>query len=328
MIKGWAVGARGEVLEYTGGTLAGTWVSVPAGIIHTLRGVTVVEDPTDSEKNTVWAVGNYGTIISKNIGAGSWVTQKQVKGPKFIGDLYSVGFSSPQIGFAVGVNGGGLKTVDGGETWTPFYLGTDSWLRSIRFFDENNGWITGTEGALFSTSDGGITWQERDPQTSEWVRSVFFLDQTEGWLVGSNGLLRKTTNGGLTWDIEDVNEPEDEREPYKCLEIYAQDLWLESSSTALVVANAGNIFRTTDGGKKWEIVPNTKNDENEVIEENVRDENGNLIMSNLRSIAGIGSEVWVAGSYGTILHSADAGVTWDAKVVGNNNLYSISMISL
>ena len=63
----------------------------------------------------------------------------------------------------------------------------------------------------------------------------------------------------------------------------------------VMVAQGGFINRTEDGGDNWQLVESpTKND--------------------LTGVQFIGpKEVWAVGLNGTLLHSTDAGVTWDMK---------------
>jgi photosystem II stability/assembly factor-like uncharacterized protein len=41
-----------------------------------------------------------------------------------------------------------LKTSDAGESWNSMNGGTDKWLNSVFFVNENAGWIVGSEGLI------------------------------------------------------------------------------------------------------------------------------------------------------------------------------------
>ena len=53
------------------------------------------------------------------------------------------------MGWACGVGGKIIYTVDGGQNWTEQTSGTEENLFDIDFVDESNGWAVGTFGANF-----------------------------------------------------------------------------------------------------------------------------------------------------------------------------------
>jgi len=135
-----------------------------------------------------------------------WKTLATLPGA-YIQDL---SFVSARIGFAAGGNGQVLKTVDGGESWSPvldfgypYYwygvqaLNADDVVVS-GFFDSN--W--GIQEALIRwTHDGGLSWSDDlVVSTSYWANRVHFWDSSTGFATSINGnpnLEFRTTSGGL-----------------------------------------------------------------------------------------------------------------------------------
>ena len=92
-------------------------------------------------------------------------------------NIYSIAFTDPNNGWAVGVmesysvnSGVVFHTEDGGNTWNlQFMSGTAMKLNSVGFTDADNGWANGmrTVGNItfeitLVTTDAGATWEEQD----------------------------------------------------------------------------------------------------------------------------------------------------------------------
>ena len=135
--------------------------------------------------------------------------------------------------------------------WEPVNYKGDVKLFDVHFADEETGWVVGgaTElagGVILFTKDAGRTWdvQYGDPQSSDRaVSTVRFLDRTHGWAVQQTPLdtrLLRTTDG-QNWDQVGMIERH-----YTALTFTS-----ELNGTYL---DSDTIYRTQDGGKKWEPV--------------------------------------------------------------------------
>jgi photosystem II stability/assembly factor-like uncharacterized protein len=121
--------------------------------------------------------------------------------------LNSVYFVDANTGFAVGIDGTLLKTIDGGTTWTSTAI-TGANLISVYFSDASTGfaWSGGDPNQRyysekFKTIDGGATWTGEDFEgTPEWLPSFYYIDNNTGYQVGDSGIILKTTDGGTTWN--------------------------------------------------------------------------------------------------------------------------------
>src|SRR5437588_231567 len=101
----------------------------------------------------------------------------------------AVSFVDARRGWAVGVGGLVLATVDGGRTWRTEESGTESDLFDVKFFDEREGWAVGGEGVAIHTADGGATWHAEATGTPHTLERLFFSERTRGWAVGFGGTI-------------------------------------------------------------------------------------------------------------------------------------------
>jgi photosystem II stability/assembly factor-like uncharacterized protein len=79
--------------------------------------------------------------------------------------IRAVCFVDADIGFAVGIKGVILRTLDGGATWVKQVSGTAATFNSVDFVSSDEGWVVdragwapGQEGLLMHTTDAGQTW--------------------------------------------------------------------------------------------------------------------------------------------------------------------------
>jgi len=195
--------------------------------------------------NTGWSVID-GKIRNTTDGGINWLYQW---GPTE-DSLRDVRFIDANTGWAIGVFGSIIKTIDGGANWSElrpkhnFDALGDEYI-SVFFLDNNNGWIVGRYGLILKTLDGGVTWTAY-ANCFEIFKSVFFLNHNEGWAVGTvnnthNALVFKTTDGGATWSKK-----------------YFPPIWCAPQDIVFVNATSGwitsyeGLYRTTDGGLTWE----------------------------------------------------------------------------
>ncbi|MEE8575816.1 MAG: YCF48-related protein [candidate division Zixibacteria bacterium] len=193
-------------------------------------------------------------------------------------ELNSVDFANSSRGCAVGVNGGVIRTDNGGDTWEKVSLGSRGPIFDIQFVDDLNGWTAGG-GGVRRTTDGGITWEQTDCMASE---AVCFLGVNYGFAVDRYGFLESTTNGGGTW-------------------VRFHD-WFESQVFDMQfldslhgwVASGHDLFHTNDGGHNW-----------------MTQWEGNSYIYSL-SFVDL-NHGWIVNTGGMIMHTSDGGQTWEEQ---------------
>ncbi|GEM_PF-3015341 len=155
-------------------------------------------------------------------------------------------------------------------------------IESMELLAPNVGWAA-TKSHLFWTADGGAQWKDITPKLNhkrQMVSSVFFLDASTGWVLLSCGddrglaeddgcfELASTTDAGQTWSIfrEGIAVPFSHQQ----LEDgygFSGRTWLDFAdpqhgweildiSTSSANPSAGEMLRTTDGGKTWSPTKN------------------------------------------------------------------------
>ncbi len=287
-----------------------------------------LNDVTVASTTHAWAVGDNGVILISTDGGLTWSVQTSGT----TANLYSVTFDGTANGWITGAGGTLLMTTDGGSNWTAINSGvshdlygfskagsTNSWvvgslsllsssngtsysenssglvslptLTAISFQNANDGVAVGFAGTILKTNDGGDTWKycrRGKTQTSEeWFTDVNFADDTIGFASGYmgippyQGIVARTFDGGTTWEIVDVTGM---NELFKLTVVNADTSFVVGGNTAA---------RTIDGGATWtELVS----------------------LSTIDPLYGIdftdGSNGWVVGHDGQILHTTDGGNTW------------------
>jgi photosystem II stability/assembly factor-like uncharacterized protein len=160
--------------------------------------------------------------------------------------LWSVDFTDPSNGCAVGSNGTILRTSDGGLSWLPQVSGTTNDLSAIKFVNQNTGWIIGSNGTILKTTDTGLSWSSQTGGINTQLRGLSFIDKNTGWITG-NSTLKKTTDGGTNW----ISIQTDSCDVICLLGplffIDENKGWMSGSGPLL----AQYISKSTDGGTKW-----------------------------------------------------------------------------
>lgn len=147
----------------------------------------------------------------------------------------------------------------------------------------------GDRGHILISKDSGQTWKQSVVPTRAMLTGVSFPDALHGWAVGHDGVILHTDDGGKSWQRQDKG---DELET-----IYLDVLFLDAER-GFIVGAYGKFLRTQDGGKTW--LAGTPADQD--IHYN-------------RLIAAPGNRLLIAGESGSLLISADAGLTWHPSEV-------------
>lgn len=145
--------------------------------------------------------------------------------------------------------------------------------------------VVGERGTILRSSDQGHSWLGAPVATSATLTGVSFAAGTpHGWVVGHDALILATDDGGLTWHRQWQGENLQD----SFLDVLAID-----ARNVFAVGAYGLFLTTTDGGKTW-------------TRRKIIDEDFHLN----RITCGPTGTLYLAGERGTLLRSADHGVTW------------------
>jgi photosystem II stability/assembly factor-like uncharacterized protein len=268
---------------------AAGWTAQKSGTTQMLFSV----DFVDSQHG--WAVGDSGTILSTSNAGATWTVATW---PSSATGLAGVDFVDAQHGWISGLGGLIAVTADGGVTWAAQFSGVLTDLSRIRFADLQHGWVVGDAGVILHTADGGATW---GPQTlsgtpSDLV-SIDAVSQQEAWTVGFDGCIAHTADGGATWTRQASGTT---KELFGVDFIDAQHGWVGGNGIILATADGGATWTKQSGGGVWQYLAFF-----------------DVAMTGPQS----GS---LAGSWGLMGSTTNAGVTWDGQLLGENDLFGLS----
>jgi len=145
----------------------------------------------------------------------------------------------------VGERGHILVSRDAGATWKQMPVPTRATLTGVWFHDRNLGWAVGHDSVILRTKDGGESWERVywAPEEESPFLDVWFADEENGFAVGAYGSFAVTNDGGDTWDYVPINE--DDFQPH------LNQIAESAEGTLYIAAEAGNAFRSDDGGETW-----------------------------------------------------------------------------
>ena len=242
-----------------------------------------------------WAVGDRGTVLHTEDGGKTWRERiSEVECP-----LKSVWFLDHKIGWAVGgasepytrrSAGVVLRTENGGRSWTPVKCPIPP-LRKVRFVDAQNGWALGDgspmqPAGLFFTDCGGRAWKAATgPRGPGWL-TADMVDANSGAVAGRDGITAAIRNRA----VQATDMP-----PLGLRNL--RGMVLVPPVYGWLIGDDGLVMMTGDAGNTWGMTPGALPEE--------------VSEFDWKAIAVRGTHCWIAGAPGTrILHSADAGRTW------------------
>ena len=287
--EGWAVGAKGTILHFAGGT----WQVYASPTAKDLRSVTMVS------ASEGWAVGDE-TILHYSDGA--WQLFANPAGTV----LTSVAMVSAGEGWSMTAGGGALHYVDG--AWQPVVSLTTNPLNSVAMLSPNEGWSVGDQGTIlhYTTATG---WVSVSSPTSARLASVAITAGGDVYVVGgdrgygSSGAIILRRTGGL-W--QQVDAPLVGVQTTYSGPLYAVST-APGSNQAWAVGTWGYIIHQKGGGwiSEWLPVGTDRN---------------------LFSVAmASASEGWAVGGWGVILHYSD-GVWQAVPSPVSTPLYSVTVV--
>ena len=224
-----------------------------------------------------WAINasDPRVLLKSTTGGRTWTEAATLPHP-----VYVVDFVTPMDGYLLAAGCASACTIleatrDGGSTWTPVLSSRQHAWTGLDFTSPTVGYVTGENGppgsnqpgpdALWYTTDGGLTLTPLpDPCTGYGSGQGLSLHSGRGLLVcgGQPGAgqepkqLYRTGDGGHHWTLVATAQiTASPRGTGLSVAGYVGSLATVTGSTAFLALHRLGVTATTDGGRRWTIVP-------------------------------------------------------------------------
>ena len=253
-----------------------------------------------------WAVGDNGTLLTRFTNDGeSWVPRLAL-GNINLSRIFASNSSGFGATYAVGRSGTLLEL--SGNSWTPVAdpvvaFGGNQFLGGATYWPSNLLMLVGENGVMVRES-GFDTYTEVNSGTFEDLHDVAFIPQQQiGVAVGSDGTMLRTTNGGASW--LPVSLPAG----VNAINLTLRSIEFSTAGVGLIVGDFGNIFRSPANGLNWTKItsPTTATLHDVKFDQT--------------------ADVYISGSAGTFMKSANAGSSWEIEgtLAANKTLYGVNV---
>jgi photosystem II stability/assembly factor-like uncharacterized protein len=272
---------------------------------------------------TKWAaaVGAHGTF-TQTFNEVSWTSRS-------LGsvDWRAVACVGNLDGWAAGASGTIAHTTDGGATWTAQTARTGATLRAVRFSTSTDGVVAGDAGTLGYTRDAGTTWTLVSPLTTATLRAAAVAPSAGlTFVAGDGGTVLRSSDGGASWSSTQVPGA-------PSFTGIASDA---AAAHVVAVDTSGSVWSSSDTGVHFTVVATAPAPLEAV---SLSDDGALGVAVGERGVVLVGAagtwasassgtpsdlhavivmdsandRVYAAGESGTLVSSADRGVTWTAQ---------------
>jgi photosystem II stability/assembly factor-like uncharacterized protein len=245
-------------------------------------------DVVNADQNTWYIGGASGGVWKTTNGGGSWTPLFDEQPNLNIGSV-TIQQSNPNIVWAgtgegnprnsLNIGEGIYKTLDGGRTWKKMGLEKTRNIHRILIDPTDpdvvyagvigNPYSEHKERGVYKTSDGGLTWQQvlytndtsgvgdmvMDPSNPNKIIVNMWQHRRTPWSFKSGGPgsgLYITVDGGRNWKKMGKEEGLPGGNLGRCGIAFSQSM--PSRVYALVEAEKNGLYKSDDGGFKWELV--------------------------------------------------------------------------
>ena len=217
-------------------------------------------------------VGERGHILVSKDGGVTWLQSET----PLTQMLTAVDFPSAAIGFAVGHDGQVVRTSDSGATWTLVRKGLDAQLIINELAVKN--YAAELSRVQYLIEEGAL----EDPDQPSAFKGMTLDEELEEleWLLESG---KEKLNDAV------IAQP-------------LMDVWFKDDFIGYTVGSFGQIFKTSNGGRRWTDLSQSVS---------------NVDGYHLNAVVGTNKgSVYAAGEAGFLIYSNDAGKTWSKADLG------------
>jgi len=215
----------------------------PARPLHVKPERTAIFDLAATD-GTLIAVCERGVILTSKDEGRSW-TAIQTPTTR---SLTSVVFVSARTAIAAGHGGTLMRSDDAGSTWHLVELPEIDRDSILGLLARKDGTVIayGAFGMYLESADAGVTWKRLTVIREGFDRHISQVIEfgEKLFLVGESGTMAMSADNGSTWN--------EIKSPYQASFFGALAL---ADNSLLAYGMRGHVFRSTDGGVKWEQVP-------------------------------------------------------------------------
>lgn len=244
------------------------------------------------DENYGFVGGDRGRITKTEDGGQTW--NNTTAG---LGSQQGLSFRTPELGISVAASGRIFRTKNAGLNMKRMPSGTNRFLSSVRWLDDNVILVCGDGGFILRSEDSGFTWDSIATPTTEFLNDLWAPDAQTAYACGASGTIIKSSDAGLTWEDQSVDTEEfldgihflnanygmtvGRNEIYRTLDGGAtwelkntdvvantsfNDVWIANDSLAYAAGTFGKFYWTNNGGEAWEGIFPTSNSNAEIDE--------------------------------------------------------------
>ncbi len=206
--------------------------SVPSG--------SFLQDVVFADTNTMMVTG--GNLFRTSIDGGrNWI------GLSSGGiSVTAAHFPSKQFGITVGTQGLYRTNNECAYFWgwgNSKYIGVSKDLLDVYFISDQKGIVCGNDGTLRLTSNQGTNWTAIPTGTTNHIKGVWMLNDSTSFACANGGIILKVINQTVSSSVV-LNAAID-----------LNKIAFVDEQTGYCVGTAGTVYKTTDGGSNWNLLP-------------------------------------------------------------------------